>query len=667
MRVRSSVWPAGSQTPHDETAVRGVLAEAAGALRDDLRPLARAGRRGGHGRRAGAATPTPTCAARCARSTQANLADVLALLGRPGAAARQRRAAGGARARDHRSCAAASTPATSCTPTSSARTSCGARGWRSSPSGSTGRAALIAALELSSARLFSRADFLVAQLMRHVDRERERWMGGALARRAQLVRDAARAATTPDVAEASRALGYDVDRWVLAAVLWDAGRPRIRRAARPARGAGGDRRARGRRAARAHARAGRGEPVGVGRHARPAGPRAGRRRRCDGALSRAPGRRARHARPGPGGLPARATRRRCTPRRIAELGERSGVVRYDEVEAVSLLSGDLDRLARFVAAHARPAHRATTRRPRGCARRCWPGWPRAGTRAAPPSALHAHKNTVLYRLQRAQQILGRPLDDDRGELELALTAMRSSARARGPPRPERAFVRAPQRRAGHFRPRARGSAPRGLPSRDRTEAAPPAGAASILLRRPRRIGCPALMASHHIVTLPGDGIGPEILAAATRVLDAVGDFTYDEHAFGGAAIDAHGTALTDETVAACRAADAVLLAAVGGPKWDSTDPDAPRPEQGLLGLRKALGLYANLRPVRPAAGALRRQPAQARADRGHRPARRARAHRRHLLRREDAHRRPTRPTCASTRVRRSSGSPAPRSAPRARA
>jgi 3-isopropylmalate dehydrogenase len=107
------------------------------------------------------------------------------------------------------------------------------------------------------------------------------------------------------------------------------------------------------------------------------------------------------------------------------------------------------------------------------------------------------------------------------------------------------------------------------------------------------------MAAHRIVTLPGDGIGPEILAAAIRVLDAVGSFDYDEHLFGGAAIDAHGTALTDETIAACRAADAVLLAAVGGPKWDSTDPSAPRPEQGLLGLRKALGLYANLRPVRP--------------------------------------------------------------------
>jgi 3-isopropylmalate dehydrogenase len=102
-----------------------------------------------------------------------------------------------------------------------------------------------------------------------------------------------------------------------------------------------------------------------------------------------------------------------------------------------------------------------------------------------------------------------------------------------------------------------------------------------------------------IVTLPGDGIGPEILGAATRVLDTVGDFSYEEHVFGGASIDAHGSALTDETLAACKGADAVLLAAVGGPKWDTTDPHKPRPEQGLLGLRKGLGLYANLRPVRP--------------------------------------------------------------------
>ncbi len=105
--------------------------------------------------------------------------------------------------------------------------------------------------------------------------------------------------------------------------------------------------------------------------------------------------------------------------------------------------------------------------------------------------------------------------------------------------------------------------------------------------------------SARIVTLPGDGIGPEIMAPALEVLDAVGEFEYEEHLFGGASIDEHETALTDEVLAACKAADAVLLAAVGGPKWDSTDPNAPRPEQGLLGLRKGLGLFANLRPVRP--------------------------------------------------------------------
>jgi 3-isopropylmalate dehydrogenase len=103
-----------------------------------------------------------------------------------------------------------------------------------------------------------------------------------------------------------------------------------------------------------------------------------------------------------------------------------------------------------------------------------------------------------------------------------------------------------------------------------------------------------------IITLPGDGIGPEIMAPALELLRTISeDWTFEEHAFGGAAIDLHATALTDETLAACKAADAVLLAAVGGPKWDTTDPDAPRPEQGLLGLRKGLGLYANLRPVRP--------------------------------------------------------------------
>jgi len=100
--------------------------------------------------------------------------------------------------------------------------------------------------------------------------------------------------------------------------------------------------------------------------------------------------------------------------------------------------------------------------------------------------------------------------------------------------------------------------------------------------------------------LPGDGIGPEVIAATVEVCEALspGEYEFEPQIFGGASIDASGVAMTDATLAACRASDAVLLGAVGGPKWDSTDPNAPRPEQGLLGLRKGLGLYANLRPVK---------------------------------------------------------------------
>lgn len=106
----------------------------------------------------------------------------------------------------------------------------------------------------------------------------------------------------------------------------------------------------------------------------------------------------------------------------------------------------------------------------------------------------------------------------------------------------------------------------------------------------------------NIVLLPGDGIGPEVVSAAVEVLDALArrsghTFHYQEHLIGGCSIDKHGTALTEEALAACRGAGAVLLGAVGGPKWD--DPTAPvRPEQGLLALRKGLGVFANLRPVR---------------------------------------------------------------------
>jgi 3-isopropylmalate dehydrogenase len=114
--------------------------------------------------------------------------------------------------------------------------------------------------------------------------------------------------------------------------------------------------------------------------------------------------------------------------------------------------------------------------------------------------------------------------------------------------------------------------------------------------------------SARIAVLPGDGIGPEVTAPALEVLRRLGDFVFEEHVFGGASIDRHGTPLTDEVLAACRGADAVLLAAAGGPRWDTTDPDAPRPEQGLLDLRRALGLYANLRPVRALDGLLDASP-----------------------------------------------------------
>lgn len=105
-----------------------------------------------------------------------------------------------------------------------------------------------------------------------------------------------------------------------------------------------------------------------------------------------------------------------------------------------------------------------------------------------------------------------------------------------------------------------------------------------------------------IILLPGDGIGPEVIGEAVRLLKLLGQrcghrFSFDEHKIGGCAIDAYGTALTDETLRACQQGDAVLLGAVGGPKWD--DPNAKiRPEQGLLALRKGLGVFANIRPVR---------------------------------------------------------------------
>ena len=110
------------------------------------------------------------------------------------------------------------------------------------------------------------------------------------------------------------------------------------------------------------------------------------------------------------------------------------------------------------------------------------------------------------------------------------------------------------------------------------------------------------MKEYNIVVLKGDGIGPEIVDEALKVLDATGEkygfkFNYDYQLIGGAAIDATGEPLPQATVDACKKADCVFLGAVGGPKWD-TLPGNQRPEKGLLGIRGALGLYANLRPAK---------------------------------------------------------------------
>ena len=116
----------------------------------------------------------------------------------------------------------------------------------------------------------------------------------------------------------------------------------------------------------------------------------------------------------------------------------------------------------------------------------------------------------------------------------------------------------------------------------------------------------------NITILPGDGIGPEVVQATISILKAVGDrfghsFQLTEKQIGGCAIDATGDPLPDDTLESCQDADAILLGAVGGPKWD--DPSAAvRPEQGLLGLRKNLGLFANLRPVKPDINLLEASP-----------------------------------------------------------
>ena len=125
----------------------------------------------------------------------------------------------------------------------------------------------------------------------------------------------------------------------------------------------------------------------------------------------------------------------------------------------------------------------------------------------------------------------------------------------------------------------------------------------------------------NITLLPGDGIGPEVVGEAVRVLDVIASkynhtFNFQERLMGGCSIDKYGQSITDETLADCKASDAVLLGAVGGPKWD--DPNAKdRPERGLLALRKGLGVFAN-RNEQHRAGFQDRRP-EGRAGIGHDP------------------------------------------------
>ena len=156
-------------------------------------------------------------------------------------------------------------------------------------------------------------------------------------------------------------------------------------------------------------------------------------------------------------------------------------------------------------------------------------------------------------------------------------------------------------------------------------------AADAGLRAAEHLGEPAVTATR-IVLLPGDGIGPEIVAAARRLLESLGEFEFSEHLVGGASIDAHGEALTDEVLEACRDADAVLLGAVGGPKWDTTDPVRSPPRAGPARPPKGAGPLRQPPAGAPEPGARRGQSAARRAHRGHGPARGPRADGRDLLR-----------------------------------
>ena len=283
---------------------------------------------------------------------------------------------------------------------------------------------LTTALERSSERVFTRADYLVAELMRHVDRERVRWMGGALARRTEVVRDLLAGEQT-DAAEASRALGYDLDRWVLAACSGrraesgsDEGLEAQAARARPA--AAG--------IARAHPRARRatlwawiGTPGPPDLTASP--------RRCPrppaSAWRSAPRPR---ASTGSGSATARRPRRGGSPSSAG--GWASCATRTSRPSRCSAATtsgwraSSTGRSARW-----RRRDEATAR-----LRETLLAWLAEGANARRAAErLHAHKNTVLYRLQRAQRLLGRSLDEGRGDLELALRAREALGPRVAPP------------------------------------------------------------------------------------------------------------------------------------------------------------------------------------------------------------------------------------------
>jgi DNA-binding PucR family transcriptional regulator len=416
-----------AETPHDEAAVSAALGDAAAALRDRVGPL-----RDRIGAAISSAVPALASDADVRRarelSTEANVTDLMALLANPDLPVESGvppEALGFATTLVRRGIDPADLAHAYLVGQNELW-----RAWMEElaarlPDGPD----LTAALARSSARIFKRADFLVAELIRHTDRERARLLGGALERRSRLVRSLL-AGNEAGEEEASRALGYDIGRWVLAVVLWEEQGEEdphdgLEALAATAAGAAGAPRALTFSPGEGSLWAWIGTPeqpdvdrvsaalepaladrqgVGLGT---PGHGLDGFRRGHDEAL---------HA------------------RRIAELGEATGVVRYDEVEAVSLLSEDVERLARFVRRRlgGLAADDAGTARLRETLLH-WLAEGGNARRAA--ERMHAHKNTVLYRLQRAQQILGRPLDEDRGNLELALTALdRLGPRAGGSPR-----------------------------------------------------------------------------------------------------------------------------------------------------------------------------------------------------------------------------------------